>query len=73
MDFTPEGHFTGVAKNSFLIKDGKIAQALTETMISGNLAQMLKSVRGISAESVNYGTCILPYAAFDGITVSGAN
>ena len=67
------GDFSGVAKNSFLISDGKIAGALTETMISGNMAQMLKSLKGISRESVNYGACIMPYAAFDGITVSGAN
>lgn len=67
------GDFSGVAKNSFLIKDGKITDALTETMISGNFADMLKDVRGISSESVNYGTSIMPYAAFGGITVSGAN
>ncbi len=67
------GDFSGVAKNSFLISEGKIAGAISETMISGNLAQMLKNINGISRESVNYGTCIMPYAAFDGITVSGAN
>lgn len=67
------GDFSGVAKNSFLISDGKIAEPLTETMISGNLADMLKNIKGISTESVNYGTCIMPYAAFGGITVSGAN
>ncbi len=67
------GDFSGVAKNSFLIEDGKIAGAISETMISGNMADMLKNLKGISAESVNYGTCIMPYAAFDGITVSGAN
>lgn len=67
------GDFSGVAKNSFLIKDGKIANPLSETMISGNIAQMLKDIKDISSESVNYGTCIMPYAAFGGITVSGAN
>lgn len=67
------GDFSGVAKNSFLISEGKIAGAISETMISGNLAEMLKNINGISREKVNYGTCIMPYAAFDGITVSGAN
>lgn len=67
------GDFSGVAKNSFLIKDGVIASPLSETMISGNLAEMLRCVKGISSESVNYGACIMPYAAFGGITVSGAN
>ena len=67
------GDFSGVAKNSFLIKDGRISSPLSETMISGNLRDMLYDVKGISSESVNYGTCIMPYAAFGGITVSGAN
>ncbi len=67
------GDFSGVAKNSFLIKDGRLENALSETMISGNIADMVRCVRGISSESVNYGTCIMPYAAFGGITVSGAN
>ncbi len=67
------GDFSGVAKNSFLIKDGMISTPVSETMISGNLADMLKCVKGISAEEVNYGSCIMPYVAFGGITVSGAN
>ena len=65
------GDFSGVAKNSFLIENGKIAYPISETMISGNMAEMLKNLKGISSEAVNYGSCIMPYAAFDGITVSG--
>lgn len=67
------GDFSGVAKNSFLIKDGKIECPVTETMISGNMADMLKNIEAVSSDSVNYGTCIMPYMAFGGITVSGAN
>ncbi len=65
------GDFSGVAKNSFLIENGKIGQALSETMISGNLADMLMNVRGISCEQVVDGMSALPYIAFDGITISG--
>ena len=65
------GDFSGVAKNSFLIKDGKLAGALTETMISGNFAEMLKNIRGVSKETLCDGGCVLPYVAFDGVTVSG--
>ncbi len=65
------GDFSGVAKNSFLIKNGRLAGALTETMISGNFAEMLKNVRGISKETLCDGGCVLPYVAFDGVTVSG--
>ena len=65
------GDFSGVAKNSFLIENGKIGQALSETMISGNMADMLNKLRGISREQVADGMMVLPYLAFDGITISG--
>ena len=65
------GDFSGVAKNSFLIEDGKVVGPITETMISGNLATMLMNVVGISKEVVCDGSCVLPYMAFDGIVVSG--
>ena len=65
------GDFSGVAKNSFLIENGRIGSALAETMISGNLAEMLRRVRAISKETVAEGMTVLPYLAFDGITVSG--
>ena len=65
------GDFSGVAKNSFLIENGKITYPVSETMISGNMAEMLFHVRGFSAETVCDGSSVLPYAAFDGVTVSG--
>lgn len=65
------GDFSGVAKNSFLIENGKITDALTETMISGNFADMLMNVKEISSDTISDGSCVLPYVAFDGVTVSG--
>lgn len=65
------GDFSGVAKNSFLIENGKVTDALSETMINGNLADMLNNLRELSSEREYDGTSVLPYAAFDGITVSG--
>jgi PmbA protein len=65
------GEFSGVAKNSFLIEDGKVGPAVSETMISGNLAGMLKHIAGISRETVEDGNCSLPWLAVNGITISG--
>lgn len=65
------GEFSGVAKNSFIIENGKISGAASETMISGNLAELFMNVKSISKETVCDGTSILPYIAFDGVTVSG--
>ena len=65
------GDFSGVAKNSFLIENGKITTPVLETMISGNLAEMLENVIDISAETAMDGSTVYPWVAFDGVTVSG--
>ena len=65
------GEISGVAKNGFMIENGRITKALSETMISGNLADMLNNVVAISKETLVDGTVVAPYIAFDGITVSG--
>ena len=67
------GDFSGVAKNSFLIENGKITRPLTETMISGNFADMLTRVQGISREALVDGSGVLPYVACGNVTVSGKN
>ena len=65
------GDFSGVAKNSFLIENGKITKPVTETMISGNIAAMFMNISAISKESICDGSSKLPWVRFDGITVSG--
>ena len=65
------GEFSGVAKNGFLIENGRLTTPLTETMISGNLASMLENLRDVSRETLEDGSMSVPYMAFDGITVSG--
>ena len=68
---SPNGDFSGVAKNSFRIRDGKLGKAVNETMISGNLAEMLKNVGGVSAELVCSGSYVLPWVVFRGVVISG--
>ena len=65
------GEFSGVAKNSFLIENGKITCALAETMVSGCVPDMLNAIRDISSDVIRDGSSSLPYIAFDGITISG--
>lgn len=65
------GDFSGVAKNSFYIENGKIAYPLSEVMISGNLAQLLVNLVDISKEKVEDGYSSMPYMAFNGVTISG--
>lgn len=65
------GDFSGVAKNSFLIENGKITDAVSETMITGNLAELIKNISGISSERINNGDVILPWVKADGVVISG--
>ena len=65
------GEFSSVAKNSFYIEDGEIKHAVSETMISGNLAEMLNNLRAVSKETICDGYSVMPYAAFDNVTISG--
>ncbi len=65
------GDITGVAKNSFLIEKGRVTDALSEVMISGNLAAMLKDIVEISRERVNDGSSILPWIKVRNVVISG--
>ncbi|MBK0392322.1 metallopeptidase TldD-related protein [Ramlibacter algicola] len=44
------GDFSGVIKNSFRLQGGEVGGALSETMISGNVATMLRDIIGASRE-----------------------
>ncbi|MGE5579961.1 MAG: TldD/PmbA family protein [Bacillota bacterium] len=65
------GDFAGVAKNSYLIEDGEIKYPVSETMVSGNFAEMLRNVKAVSRERVNFGYDVSPWVAVSGVTISG--
>ena len=65
------GDFSAIAKNSYLIENGEITKPLSETMISGNAAQMLRQIKGISKERINSGRSLLPWVVFTRVTLSG--
>jgi len=67
----PSGDISGVAKNSFLIENGQVTDALGETMLSFNILDALMNISAISKERCMDGYSILPWCCFDGITISG--
>jgi PmbA protein len=62
--------FSGVAKNSFYVEDGKIQHALIETMVSGNLQELFRNIHAVSREHVNFGDHDYPNIAASGVTIS---
>lgn len=55
------GDFSGVIKNSFRIDGGEMGPALSETMIAGNMAQMLRDIVAVSREAIDGGALRLPW------------
>jgi PmbA protein len=51
------GDFSGIIKNSFAIDGGVVGTALSETMINGNVAQMLRDVVAVSPAHDTGGWC----------------
>ena len=68
---SPNGDFSGVAKNSFYIEDGKIQYPLSETMIAGNLISLFQSIAAVSRERIDFGSALLPWIHAHGVTISG--
>ncbi|WOJ91938.1 metallopeptidase TldD-related protein [Congregibacter variabilis] len=64
------GDFSGIIKNSFIIEDGRVGEGLAETMVTGNMAQMLKDVSGISREHISYGGEDYPWLRIPGLHFS---
>jgi len=66
----PSGDFSGVIKNSFMIEDGAVSDALSETMIAGNMGQMLKDIVAVSSERLNDGSTEMPWIRFANVNYS---
>lgn len=65
------GDFSGIAKNSYLIENGNIVQALSETMIAGNTVKVLCDILAVSKERVDFGNLIFPWIHSTGVSISG--
>jgi PmbA protein len=65
------GDFSGVAKNSYYVEDGEIKFPITETMVSGNIVEMMMNIKQISKKRINSGYHNYPWIKFDGLTISG--
>jgi PmbA protein len=65
------GDFSGVAKNSYYIEDGKIQFPISETMVAGNIAQLLLNISDISQERIHFGSSLMPWVKIAKLDISG--
>jgi predicted Zn-dependent protease len=67
------GDFSGVAKGSFLLRRGSAPRPIQETLISGNLYELLESIAAISREQRWVeGTVLAPLVRMEGVSVTSA-
>lgn len=64
------GNFSGVIKNAFLVRGGEVGPALSETMVTGNMAQLLRDVAGVSRETREGEGWRLPWLRVSGLHFS---
>ncbi|MEO0115869.1 MAG: TldD/PmbA family protein [candidate division WOR-3 bacterium] len=64
------GDFSGVVKGGFRIEDGMIGKPLIETMIAGNVFELLNQISGISKEQKRIFTFILPWFKIEDISIT---
>ena len=65
------GEFSGIAKNSYYVENGEIKFPISETMISGNIAKMLLTIKSVSKESIHFGYSQFPWVTVGDLTISG--
>jgi PmbA protein len=67
-----KGDFSGVAKSSRYFKNGKDMGAVAETMIAGNLFEVLNKVLAVSSVTEDLsGSMQMPWMVVDGVSVTG--
>jgi PmbA protein len=65
-----KGDFSGVAKSSFYICDGEVRYPVSETMVSGNMVELLMNVVAVSRETVNFGSASFPWVRVTDVVIS---
>ncbi|MDP2343160.1 MAG: TldD/PmbA family protein [Deltaproteobacteria bacterium] len=64
------GDFSGVAKGSFLVKNGKKTAAVQETLIAGNVYELFNKLIARGSTLHRNMTTECPYVLVDGVTVT---
>jgi len=65
------GNISGAVKGGFLIEDGRLTRPLIETMISGNLFDLLAKISGLSRETERIETLIAPHVRIEDVSITG--
>lgn len=67
----PNGDFSGIAKNSFLIEGGYLSRPISEAVISGNIFDLFNSITAVSKDRSNDGMALIPWMVVDRLSIKG--
>lgn len=67
------GDFSGVAKGSFWVREGKLGPAVQETLIAGNVFELLEHVLAVGDTTHRNFSYEGPWVLVDGVDVSAAD
>lgn len=65
------GDFSGVVKGGFLVKNGEILHPVRETMVAGNVFEVLGRISEVSKEREQVVGYILPYVRIEDVSITG--
>lgn len=63
------GDFSGVVKGGYLVQNGQVVHPVKETLVAGNVYQLLNTISGISRERKTLGNYILPYVKVEDVSI----
>jgi len=64
------GDFSGVVKGGFRIENGEIGKPVIETMIAGNVFELINQISGISKEQKRIFSFIVPWLKIEDISIT---
>lgn len=64
------GDFSGVVKGGFRIENGEIGKPVIETMLAGNVFEMINQISGISREQKRIFSYIVPWFKIEDISIT---
>lgn len=65
------GDFSGVVKGGYRIEKGEVVHPVKETLIAGNIFELLHNLSGVSREVEEVFSHRLPYVRFDDVSITG--
>ncbi|TET89853.1 MAG: TldD/PmbA family protein [Methanomassiliicoccales archaeon] len=68
---TVSGDFSAVVKGGFLVEKGEIIQPVTDTLISGNVFEIMKNIESVSKERETVLSYTLPYIKTSRLLITG--